>query len=38
MKWGKVDFAPLAGLALAWGITLLIQPEQLNWLYQRLAG
>jgi len=38
MKWGKVDFAPLAGLALAWGITLLIQPEQLNWLYQRLMG
>ncbi len=38
MKWGRVDFAPLAGLALAWGSTLLIQPEQLNWLYQRLAG
>jgi len=38
MKWGNVDFAPLAGLALAWGITLLIQPEQLNWLYQRLMG
>jgi len=38
MKWGRVDFAPLAGLALAWGCALLIEPEQLNWLYQRLLG
>ena len=38
LKWGKVDFAPLAGLALAWGSALLIQPEQLNWLYLRLTG
>ncbi len=38
MKWGKVDFTPLAGLALTWGGVLLIQPEQLNWLYQRLVG
>ena len=38
MKWGRVDFAPLVGLALAWGSILLIQPEQLNWLYQRLMG
>ncbi|MBL69043.1 MAG: hypothetical protein CMO74_11435 [Verrucomicrobiales bacterium] len=38
LQWGKVDFAPLAAMAAAWGGLLLMHPERLSWLYQRLIG
>ena len=38
LRWGKLDFAPLVGLGLALGTSLLLVPERMAWLYHGLAG
>tara|TARA_B100001123_G_scaffold16303_1_gene18466 strand:+ start:257 stop:1120 length:864 start_codon:yes stop_codon:yes gene_type:complete len=38
LRWRKVDFAPLLGLALAFGVSVLLVPERMGWFYHRLAG
>ena len=38
LRWGKLDFAPLLGIGLTYGASMLLMPERVAWIYQRLTG
>ena len=36
LRWDRIDFTPLVGILLAYGLVLLLDPERLNRIYQFL--
>jgi len=37
LRWGKLDLAPVIGIALTYGVSILLTPEWMAWIYQRLT-